>query len=50
MHIVKTRTDDLIGMKVLPKEIVLDANLIENKKLLSDFEGYKMLGPGDPTE
>lgn len=50
IHIIKTRTDDLIGMKVLPKDIVLDSNIIENKKLLSDFEGYKMLGPAESSD
>lgn len=43
MHLIKTRTDDLIGMKVLPKVIVLETNQIENKKLLNEFEGLKML-------
>ncbi|MDQ0783193.1 hypothetical protein [Chryseobacterium sp. W4I1] len=42
-HIIKTRTDDLIGMKVLPKSIVTDSNLIENKKILSEFEGLKLI-------
>jgi hypothetical protein len=46
-HIIKTRTDDLIGMKVLPKQIVLEKNQIENKKLLSDFEGVKLLTGGE---
>jgi hypothetical protein len=47
MHMIKTRTDDLIGMKVLPKQIVIESNLIENKKLLTEFEGIKMLSTGD---
>ena len=47
LHMIKTRTDDLIGMKVLPKQIVSDTNLIENKKLLIEFEGMKMLTLGD---
>jgi hypothetical protein len=47
LHIIKTRTDDLIGMKVLPKQIVVESNQIENKKLLSEFEGMKMLSLGD---
>lgn len=46
-HLIKTRTDDLIGMKVLPKVIVQDSNKIENKKLLEEFEGLKMLTGGD---
>lgn len=42
-HMIKTRTDDLIGMKVLPKKIVAETNQIENKKLLSEFEGLKLI-------
>ncbi|HEY9705610.1 MAG TPA: hypothetical protein V6C58_24440 [Allocoleopsis sp.] len=47
LHMIKTRTDDLIGMKVLPKQIVIESNQIENKKLLAEFEGIKMLSSGD---
>ena len=50
MHMIKTRTDDLIGMKVLPKQIVIDNNQIENRKLLADFEGMKLLSSGDIKE
>lgn len=46
-HMIKTRTDDLIGMKVLPKQIVLESNSIDNKKLLTEFEGLKMLTGAD---
>ena len=42
-HMVKTRTDDLIGMKVLPKKIVTETNQVENKKLLTEFEGLKLI-------
>lgn len=49
LHMIKTRTDDLIGMKVLPKQIVIESNQIENKKLLAEFEGLKMLSSGDQT-
>jgi len=42
-HMIKTRTDDLIGMKVLPKKIVTETNQIGNKKLLSEFEGLKLI-------
>lgn len=45
-HMVKTRTDDLIGMKVLPKQIVTETNQVENKKLLQEFEGLKLLTGG----
>jgi hypothetical protein len=43
VHKIKTRTDDLIGMKVLPKQIVVETNNIENRKLLNEFEGIKLL-------
>ena len=49
LHMIKTRTDDLIGMKVLPKQIVIESNYIENKKLLAEFEGMKMLSSGVQT-
>jgi hypothetical protein len=47
VHIIKTRTEDLIGMKVLPKQIVVESNQVENKKLLTEFEGVKMLSSSD---
>lgn len=50
LHMVKTRTDTLIGMKVLPKQIVSTTNVIENKRLLAEFEGMKMLMTGEPPE
>ncbi len=46
-HLIKTRTDDLIGMKVLPKIIVLENKQIENKKLLQEYVGSKMITDGD---
>jgi hypothetical protein len=49
-HIIKTRTDNLIGMKVLPKQIVCETNQIENRKLLEQFEGVKLLSSGDQTK
>lgn len=50
LHMIKTRTDGLIGMKVMPKQIVADSNQIENKKLLAELEGLKMLSSGDNKE
>lgn len=47
LHMIKTRTDDLIGMKVLPKQIMIGTNQIENKKMLTEFEGMKMLSTGE---
>ncbi len=47
VHIIRTRTNELIGMKVLPKQIVLENSQIENKKLLMEFEGFKMLTSGE---
>lgn len=46
-HLIKTRTDDLIGMKVLPKQIVLEHSKIENKKLLNEIEGVRLLSNGE---
>lgn len=43
VHLIKTRTDDLIGMKVLPKQIVMDSRIVENKKILSEYEGLRLL-------
>ena len=42
-YMIKTRTDDLIGMKVLPKKIAAETNQIDNKKLLHEFEGMKLI-------
>ena len=47
IYYIKKRTDELIGMKVLPKKIVIERNQIENKQLLAEFEGKKMLSLGD---
>ena len=47
IYYIKKRTDELIGMKVLPKKIVIERNQIENKQLLEEFEGKKMLSLGD---
>jgi hypothetical protein len=47
-HLVKTRTDNLIGMKVLPKKIAIDIPIIDHKKMLAEFEEMKMLSSGDP--
>lgn len=47
IHLIKTRTDDLIGMKVLPKQIVLENTKIENKKLLKEIEGVRFLTSGE---
>jgi hypothetical protein len=47
MYMIKTRTDNLIGMKVLPKQIVNETNIVENKKLLAELEGQKLLTGGD---
>lgn len=49
-YMIKTRTDELIGLKTLPKAIVLDGQNIENKKLLEQFENVKLLGSGDGEE
>ncbi len=46
-HIIKTRTDELIGMKVLPKELAGITNVVTNKKLISEYQDFKRLGTGD---
>jgi hypothetical protein len=50
LHMIKTRTDELIGMKVLPKVIVMENNQVENKKLIQQFEGLKLLTNGDDSD
>lgn len=47
LHVIKTRTDTLIGLKVLPKQIVAESNEIGNRKLLTEFEGIKLLTEGN---
>jgi len=46
MHMIKTRADELIGLKVMPKQIVIETNQFENRKLLENFEGTKLLAEG----
>lgn len=48
--LIKTRTDDLMGMKVMPKQIVIERSYVENKKLLSEFEGMKMLSSNEQND
>ena len=47
VHLIKTRTDDLIGMNVMPKLIVIENNKIENKKLLKEMQGTRLLSSGE---
>lgn len=49
IHIIKTRTNELIGMHVLPKQIVIDGAVVENKKLLSEIEDTKLITSGEHT-
>ena len=37
-HIIKTRTDNLIGLKVLPRELIIEKQLIESKNLLNEYK------------
>jgi hypothetical protein len=37
-HIIKTRTDNLIGLKVLPRELIIERQLIESKNLLNEYK------------
>lgn len=43
LHLIKTRMDDLLRLKVLPKEIVSKQRLIDSKKLLNEYENLKLL-------
>jgi hypothetical protein len=43
MHLIKSRTDNLIGLKVLPKQIVIDRTVVDNKKMIEEFENVKFL-------
>ncbi|AYB29335.1 hypothetical protein [Chryseolinea soli] len=43
MHIIKTRADSLIGLKVLPKKIIDEKNVHENAKLLAEYENLRMI-------
>lgn len=55
MHLVKTRTDKLIGMKVLPKQIVTgtqtlkqtNRNLLEELKIKGFLNGSQEEGKED---
>jgi hypothetical protein len=42
-HIIKTRAEDLIGLKVLPKELIQKSHEIDNKKLLDEFKELRLL-------
>lgn len=42
-HIVKTRAEDLIGLKVLPKELIQKNHEINNNKLLEEFKELRLL-------
>ncbi|WP_338767097.1 hypothetical protein WAF17_05125 [Bernardetia sp. ABR2-2B] len=45
-HLIKTRTNELIKLKTLPKQIVVENNQIENRKLLKEFDSTKTLTEG----
>jgi hypothetical protein len=46
-HIIKSRTDSLIGLKVLPKELLEVRLYIDNKLVLKEFEEFKLLNKGE---
>jgi hypothetical protein len=46
-HVIKSRTDSLIAMKVLPKELLEVRMYIDNKLVLKEFEEFKLLNKGD---
>lgn len=43
IHIIKTRAEDLIGLKVLPKEIVKETKEINSKKVLEEYKELRLL-------
>lgn len=50
MHYIKTRTDKLIGLKTLPKQIVLQTNNQPNRNLLEDLKIKGLLTGGNENE
>ena len=50
MHYIKTRTDKLIGLKTLPKQIVLQTNNQPNRNLLEDLKVKGLLTGGNENE
>jgi len=42
-HIIKTRAEDLIGLKVMPKELIQKNHELNNKKLLEEFKELRLL-------
>jgi len=42
-HMIKTRTDSLIGLKVLPKSLMNINHNVENKNLLNEYKDMKLL-------
>lgn len=49
LHYIKTRTDELIGLKVLPKQIVNQRTVVDSKMLIEDFENVKFLSVPENT-
>lgn len=49
-HVIKSRTDSLIAMKVLPKELLEVRMYIDNKLVLKEFEEFKLLNKGEKGE
>lgn len=43
IHLVKSRTDKLIGLKTMPKTLMLENNNIDNIKLLNEMKETKLL-------
>ena len=37
LHIIKTRTNDLIGMKVLPRVLTISDNKFDSAKMLEEY-------------
>lgn len=38
LHVIKTRTDNLIGLKVLPRELVIQNHQVNSSKILEEYK------------
>lgn len=47
VHLIKTRTDTLIGLKVLPRQIVTESFQVDNRRLLENIDSARLLNEGE---
>lgn len=38
IHVIKTRTDNLIGLKVLPRELIIENHKIDSRQILEEYK------------